>query len=290
MSKKIGFIGIGLMGLPMAKNILKSGFNLKAFNRSQNKAEPLREFGAEITTSIDEVVKDCDVVITMLTDDMAINEVMGSPNFLENLKSSSTVIDMSSVKPTTATKYGNNLKSKNIKYLDAPVSGGTIGAEEASLAIMVGGEQDVFNQSYDVLKTMGNPTLVGPVGSGQVSKLANQIIVGLTIGAVAEAITLCEKSGANPDKMIKALSGGWADSKILQTHGRRMIDKDFTPKGRTSVHLKDMNNILECANSHNTHLPISNLVKEMYKTLVENGHGETDHSSLYKEIERMNKK
>ena len=287
---KVGFIGIGLMGLPMAKNILKAGYNLKAFNRSQNKALALKEFGAEITTSIDEVVKDSDVIITMLTDDMAINEVMGSPNFLENLKTSSTVIDMSSVKPTTATKYGNNLKSKNVKYLDAPVSGGTIGAEEASLAIMVGGEQDVFNQSYDVLKTMGNPTLVGPVGSGQVSKLANQIIVGLTIGAVAEAITLCEKSGANPDKMIKALSGGWADSKILQTHGKRMIDKDFTPKGRTSVHLKDMNNILECANSHNTHLPISNLVKEMYKTLVENGHGETDHSSLYKEIERMNKK
>ena len=287
---KVGFIGIGLMGLPMAKNILKAGYNLKAFNRSQNKALVLKEFGAEITTSIDEVVKDSDVIITMLTDDMAINEVMGSPNFLENLKSSSTVIDMSSVKPTTATKYGNNLKSKNIKYLDAPVSGGTIGAEEASLAIMVGGEQDVFNESYDVLKTMGNPTLVGPVGSGQVSKLANQIIVGLTIGAVAEAVTLCEKAGANPDKMIKALSGGWADSKILQTHGKRMIDKDFTPKGRTSVHLKDMNNILECANSHNTHLPISNLVKEMYKTLVENGHGETDHSSLYKEIERMNKK
>ena len=205
MSKKIGFIGIGLMGLPMSKNILKSGFNLKAFNRSQNKAEPLREFGAEITTSIDEVVKDCDVVITMLTDDTAINDVMDSPNFLENLKSGATVIDMSSVKPTTATKYGNNFKSKNIKYLDAPVSGGTIGAEKASLAIMVGGEQDVFNKALDVLKTMGNPTLVGPVGSGQVSKLANQIIVGLTIGAVAEAITLCEKAGANPDKMIKAL-------------------------------------------------------------------------------------
>ena len=290
MSKKIGFIGIGLMGLPMSKNILKAGYSLKAFNRSQNKAEVLKEFGAEITTSIDDVVKDSDIVITMLTDDTAINEIMDSPNFLENLKSNATVIDMSSVKPTTATKYGNNFKSKNIKYLDAPVSGGTIGAEEASLAIMVGGEQDAFNKAFDVLKTMGNPTLVGPVGSGQVSKLANQIIVGLTIGAVAEAITLCEKAGANPDKMIKALSGGWADSKILQTHGKRMIDKDFTPKGRTSVHLKDMNNILECANSHNTHLPISNLVKEMYKTLVENGHGEKDHSSLYKEIERINKK
>ncbi|MDA7577147.1 NAD(P)-dependent oxidoreductase [Candidatus Pelagibacter sp.] len=290
MSKKIGFIGIGLMGLPMAKNILKAGYSLKAFNRSQNKAETLKEFGAEITTSINDAVKDSDIVITMLTDDTAINEVMGSPNFLENLKSGATVIDMSSVKPTTATKYGKILKSNNIKYLDAPVSGGTIGAEEASLAIMVGGEQDVFNEALDVLKTMGNPTLVGSVGSGQVSKLANQIIVGLTIGAVAEAITLCEKAGANPDKMIKALSGGWADSKILQTHGKRMIDKDFTPKGRTSVHLKDMNNILECAHNYNTHLPISNLVKEMYKTLVENGHGETDHSSLYKEIERINKK
>ncbi|WP_435164908.1 NAD(P)-dependent oxidoreductase [Candidatus Pelagibacter bacterium nBUS_28] len=288
--KKIGFIGIGLMGLPMAKNLLKAGYNLKAFNRSQNKAEPLKEFGAEITTSIEDVVSNSDVVITMLTDDTAINEVMDSSNFLKNLKSSATVIDMSSVKPTTATKHGNNFKSKNINYLDSPVSGGTIGAEEASLAIMVGGEQNVFNEAHDVLKAMGNPTLVGPVGSGQVSKLANQIIVGLTIGAVAEAITLCEKAGANPDKMIKALSGGWADSKILQTHGKRMIDKDFTPKGRTSVHLKDMNNILECANSHDTHLPISNLVKEMYKTLVENGHGETDHSSLYKEIERINKK
>jgi len=290
MTKKISFIGIGLMGFPMAKNILKAGYYLKVFNRSQNKAEALKEFGAQVTASINDAVKDSDVVITMLTDDTAINDVMNSSNFLENLKSGATVIDMSSVKPTTATKHGENLNSKNINYLDAPVSGGTIGAEEASLAIMVGGKQNIFDEAFDILKTMGNPTLVGPVGSGQVSKLANQIIVGLTIGAVAEAITLCEKAGANPKKMIKALSGGWADSKILQTHGKRMIDKDFTPKGRTSVHLKDMSNILECANSFNTHLPISNLVKEMYKSLVENGHGETDHSSLYKEIERINKK
>ena len=290
MNKKIAFIGIGLMGLPMSKNILKAGYNLKVFNRSQNKAEPLKELGAEITTSIKDAVKESDVVITMLTDDAAIDDVMNSPDFLDNLKSDATVIDMSSVKPTTATKHGNHLKFININYLDAPVSGGTIGAEEASLAIMVGGEQNVFDEVVDILKVMGNPTLVGPLSSGQVSKLANQIIVGLTIGAVAEAVTLCEKAGANPNKMIKALSGGWADSKILQTHGKRMIDKDFTPKGRTSVHLKDMNNILECANSYNTHLPISNLVKEMYKSLVENGHGETDHSSLYKEIERINKK
>ena len=135
------------MGLPMAKNILKAGYSLKAYNRSQNKAAALKEFGAEITISIDEAVKDSDIVITMLTDDTAINEVMDSSNFLENLKSSATVIDMSSVKPTTAIKHGNDLRSKNIKYLDAPVSGGTIGAEEASLAIMVGGEQNVFNEA-----------------------------------------------------------------------------------------------------------------------------------------------
>ena len=290
MTKKIGFIGIGLMGLPMSKNIAKAGYNLKVFNRSRNKAEPLKEFGANISNTLKDLVDDSDIVITMLTDDTAVDEVMNNSDFLENLKPGAIVIDMSSVKPTTATKYGNNFKSKNINYLDAPVSGGTIGAEEASLAIMVGGDQNIFDDAFDILKTMGNPTLVGPIGSGQVSKLANQIIVGLTIGAVAEAVTLCEKAGADPNKMIKALSGGWADSKVLQTHGKRMIDKDFTPKGRTSVHLKDMNNILECANNYNTHLPISNLVKEMYKSLVENGHGETDHSSLYKEIERINNK
>ncbi len=290
MKKKIGFIGIGLMGLPMSKNLVKAGYNLTVFNRSKNKAEPLKEFGAKISNTLKNAVDGSDIVITMLTDDTAVDEVMNNDDFTKSLKSGAIVIDMSSVKPTTATKHGNNLKLKNINYLDAPVSGGTIGAEEASLAIMVGGEQNIFDDAFDILKKMGNPTLVGPIGSGQVSKLANQIIVGLTIGAVAEAVTLCEKAGADPNKMIKALSGGWADSKVLQTHGKRMINKDFTPKGRTSVHLKDMNNILECANNYNTHLPISNLVKEMYKSLVKNGHGETDHSSLYKEIERINNK
>ena len=288
--KKVSFIGTGLMGFPMASNLLKAGIKLKVFNRSINKAEPLKEFGAEISNTLSSVVKGTDFIITMLTDDIAVEAIMSHPDFLNNLNSGSTVIDMSSIKPNTAIKYGNILKSKDINYLDAPVSGGTIGAEEGSLAIMVGGEQRVFDNSKSILNIMGNPTLVGPIGSGQVSKLANQIVVGVTIGAVAEAITLCEKAGADPLKLIKALTGGWADSKILQTHGKRMIEKDFSPKGKTSTHFKDMKNILECANSYNTHLPISNLVKEMYKTLVDNGHGNTDHSSLYSEIERLNKK
>jgi len=285
----IGFIGTGLMGLPMAKNIFKSGYKLIAYNRSKEKLEPLKKCGVQIDSTIGYLVSESKVVITMLTDDKAVDEVIGSKEFIDNLKAGSIVIDMSSTKPATAIKQGNNLKLKNIDFLDAPVSGGTIGAKEASLAIMVGGEQSVFNKVNKILKTMGNPTLVGPIGSGQVSKLANQIIVGLTIGAVAEAITLCEKTGADPVKMIEALSGGWADSKVLKTHGKRMIDKDFSPKGKTSVHLKDMKNIIECANNYNLHLPISKLIKDMYKSLVENGYGEIDHSSLYKEIERLNK-
>ncbi len=136
---------------------------------------------------------------------------------------------------------------------------------------------------------MGNPTLVGPIGSGQISKLANQIIVGVSIGAVAEAITLCEKTGVDPEKFIKALTGGFADSKILRNHGKRMIEKDFSPKGKVSTHLKDMNNILKCAKNHNTKLPISELIMNMFKSLVENGNSNDDHSALYKEIDRINK-
>ncbi|MDA9222480.1 NAD(P)-dependent oxidoreductase [Candidatus Pelagibacter sp.] len=288
--KNIGFIGIGLMGFPMAKNLVKSGYNLKAYNRSQDKADRLKEFGAEISTSIKSVVTNSDVVIAMLTDDAAVEKVMGSDEFISNIKESATVIDMSSVNPVITKKYAEILKEKNINYLDAPVSGGTIGAEEASLAIMVGGDEKTFKKCYDLLKILGNPTLVGPVTSGQISKLANQIIVGVTIGAVAEAVTLCEKSGTNPSKMIEALSGGWADSKILQTHGKRMIGKDFSPKGKTTTQLKDMTNIINAGKAVDTHLPISSLIREMYKDLVADGHGNTDHSSLYNAIEKINKK
>ena len=288
--KNIGFIGIGLMGFPMAKNLLKAGYKLKVFNRSQDKAERLKEFGADISTSIQDVVNNADIIITMLTDDAAVEKVMSSDEFIKNIKSKATVIDMSSINPIISKKYAEILKKKNINYLDAPVSGGTIGAEEASLAIMVGGEESIFNQCFDLLKILGNPTLVGPVSSGQISKLANQIIVGITIGAVAEAVTLCEKSGTNPSKMIKALSGGWADSKILQTHGKRMINKDFSPKGKTSTQLKDMTNIINAGKAAELHLPISSLIKEMYKNLVKDGYGNADHSSLYNEINKLSKK
>ena len=286
---KIAFIGTGLMGYPMAKNLINKKLNLKVFSRTLEKAKPLEKLGAIIANSLGEAVKETDIVITMLTDDEAVEKVLGDQEFLNNLKNSSTVIDMSSIKPKISIQYGKLLKDRNIHFLDAPVSGGTIGAEEGSLAIMVGGDQNVFDEAFDTLKIMGNPTLVGPIGSGQVSKLANQIIVGVTIGAVAEAITLCEKAGVDANKFIIALSGGFADGKILQNHGKRMIDRDFSPKGKVSTHLKDMNNILECAGDFKTKLPISNLIQEMFKSLVDQGNDNDDHSALYKEIENINK-
>ena len=286
---KISFIGTGLMRFPMAKNLLIKNLDLKIFSRTLKKSKPLEEFGGKIINSLSEAIIDSDIILTMLTDDDAVEKVLGNSDFLKNLKPSSTVIDMSSIKPKIAIKYGKLLKDNNVNFLDAPVSGGTIGAEQGSLAIMVGGDQKIFDNAIDVLRIMGNPTLVGPIGSGQISKLANQIIVGVTIGAVAEAITLCEKAGVDGNKFIKALSGGFADGKILQNHGKRMIKKDFSPKGKVSTHLKDMNNILECANDFNTQLPISNLIQSMFKSLVDNGNSDDDHSALYKEIENLNK-
>ena len=195
---------------------------------------------------------------------------------------------MSSTKYDSAKKFYNSLKKINVDFVDSPVSGGPEGAKSASLAIMAGGDENIFNQIKEILKTMGNPTLVGPAGSGQVAKLCNQIIVGITIGAVAEAIILCEKVGANPENFIKAVAGGFADSKVLQNHGTRMVKKDFAPRGKTITHLKDMNNILECAENVETKLPISKLIQNMFQSLVDRGFGNNDHSAIYKEILERN--
>ena len=285
----ISFIGIGLMGMPMAKNILKKN-KLTVFNRTIEKAKILSKEGAIIANSIKDTVTNADVVITMLSDDEAVLSIINSQEFTDNIKSESTVIDMSSIKPKTAIKIHNFLKKKKINFLDAPVSGGPSGAENASLAIMVGGNESIFKKVLDILNLMGKASLVGPVGSGQIAKLANQIIVGVTIGAVAEAIHLCKRAGTDPNKFIKAIEGGLADSKILKNHGKKMIDGNFTPGGKTSTHLKDMKNILESANNVNLNLPISGLIKNMYNDLVNNGHSNKDHSSLYLHIEDINKK
>jgi len=279
---KIGFIGIGLMGYPMAINLLKSKYQVKVFNRTKNKAIKLKKYGAKICNSLKEVVSDQDLVITMLSDDKAIKKIYYKSEFLKNLKKGLTIIDMSSANPKTALNLSKLLKKYKVSFLDAPVSGGTNGAENAELAIMVGGEKKVFIKYLHVLKKLGNPVLVGQNSAGQIAKLANQIIVGITIGSVAEAIKLSQKNNVDPINVLNALKGGWADSKVLQTHGLRMIKNDFKPRGKNFSQLKDMNNILDCAKRNKLELPLSKIVKKMYNKLVKKGLGNYDHSSLYK--------
>ena len=287
----IAFVGTGLMGLPMVKNLAKSNYKIKAFNRTLSKMNELTIFeNIKISNSLEDAIKNSEVVITMLPDDDSVKKVIDEILEKKLLKSNSIFIDMSSTKYESAKLFYNNLKNSNIYFIDAPVSGGPEGAKSASLAIMAGGDLVIFERVKNILNFMGNSTLVGPSGSGQVAKLCNQIIVGVTIGAVAEAIILCEKVGANPENFIKAVAGGFADSKILQNHGSRMIKKDFAPRGKSVTHLKDMDNILKCAKDSNVSLPISKLIQSMYQNIVDRGDGNDDHSSLYKEILQQNKK
>ena len=272
------------MGVPMIKNLLKSKNKISIFNRTIKKAQKLSKYGAIVSLSIDQLVKDKDVIITMLTDDKAVNQIISSKKFLQNINKKTTVIDMSSTKPITALNNYKKLKKLGVYLLDAPVSGGTKGAEDASLAIMVGGDKKIFKKNLKVLQILGNPNYVGKSSSGQATKLANQIIVGITIGAVSEAIILCKKLDLNLKNVLKALEGGWADSKILQTHGLRMINNDFRPRGKVASQLKDMENILITAKMNNFNLPLSKIIRNMYKQLSKKGYNNLDHSYLFKEI------
>ncbi len=278
---KVGIIGTGLMGFPMAINISKK-FELKSFNRTFEKMKDLEKYKITLCDTLENLFKGTDVIISMLPGDKEVIETVNQSK--KFIKSGTIFIDMSSTKVSTANECYRILKEVNSNFIDAPVSGGPEGAKSGSLAIMAGGDEDIFLKVKNVLETMGKPTLVGPNGSGQVSKLCTQIIVGVTIGAVAEAIILCEKNGADPNKFIKAVSGGFADGKILQNHGQRMIDKDFVARGKNITHLKDMNNILECASQRGIKLPISKLIQNMFKNLCESGLENDDHCSLYKEI------
>jgi len=289
--KKIAFVGTGLMGLPMVKNLAKSNYKIKAFNRTHSKMDELKVIpNIKICNSLEEAIQDSEIVITMLPDDTAVKKVIDKILEKKLLKKNSIIVDMSSTKYESAKLFYNSLKNSNINFIDAPVSGGPEGAKSATLAIMAGGDEETFEEIQNILNFMGNSTLVGPAGSGQVAKLCNQIIVGVTIGAVAEAIILCEKVGANPENFIKAVAGGFADSKILQNHGSRMVKKDFAPRGKSITHLKDMDNILKCAKDVNVSLPISKLIQSMYQNIVDRGNGNDDHSSLYKEILEQNTK
>jgi 3-hydroxyisobutyrate dehydrogenase-like beta-hydroxyacid dehydrogenase len=289
MSERIAFLGIGLMGRPMAEKLLEAGFALTAWNRTGAKAEPLARLGAKLAASPAEAVAEADIVITMLENGKVVDEVLfGVQGAAAQLRKGALAVDMSSIDPPTARRHDERLRERDIGHLDAPVSGGTVGARQASLAIMAGGTTANFERARPLFARLGRATLVGPAGSGALAKLCNQAIVAITIGAVAEALLLAAAGGADPAAVREALIGGFADSRILTLHGKHMLERSFLPGGRAVVQVKDQDNILAAARAAHLQLPLSERVTELYKSLVAQGHGECDHSALLLELERIN--
>ena len=276
---KVGFVGVGLMGLPMVKNIAKHNYPLVVWNRSTKNLKKIKNKKIKVCQNLIDLPNKCQIIIMMLSNDKVCLEI--SKELSKKIKKNQILIDMSSTKQKTAIKIEKKINSKGGYFLDAPVSGGTLAAENGKLAIMVGGEKTIFEKTKNLLKSMGTVTYVGKTGSGQVAKLANQAIVGITIGAVSEALILAEAAGVDPKAVRKAIKNGFAGSPILEIHGKRILDKNFEPGGKCSTQLKDMNNIIETAKNHKIHLPLSEKIKKLYEKIVEEGKSNLDHSALY---------
>jgi 3-hydroxyisobutyrate dehydrogenase-like beta-hydroxyacid dehydrogenase len=285
---KIAVLGIGLMGFPMGRRLCEAGHTVHAWNRTLNKAQRLASFGAEVHAQPIDAVRDADLVLTMLDDGAVVDHVLFDLGVADAMQAHSLVVDMSSIKPVEARDHAARLNERHIGYLDAPVSGGTIGADNGTLAIMVGGKASNFERAQPVLQIFGKATHVGPTGAGQLTKLANQMIVGATIGIVAEALLLCERGGANMGKVKEAITGGFADSRILQVHGQRMVERDFTPRGRMSVQLKDLRNALATAGEVGFDAPITALFEQLYAQGVEHGLADLDQAGLFVELASRN--
>lgn len=285
---KIAVLGIGLMGYPMARRLCEAGHTVHVWNRTRKKAERLAPFGATVHAQAADAVRAADIVICLLENGAVVGDVLFSRGVAQALKPDALVIDMSSTQPSEARDHAARLSEIGIAHLDAPVSGGTLGAADGSLAIMVGGKPAAFERAQAVFQVFGRATHVGPHGAGQLAKLANQMIVGITIGAVAEALLMCEKGGANMAKVKEAITGGFADSRILQVHGQRMVDRDFTPYGRMSVQLKDLRNALATAEEIGFDAPVTRLFEKLYSEGIEHGLADLDHAGLFVELASRN--
>ncbi len=288
MTRKIAFLGTGLMGAPMASRLLDAGFDVTVWNRNSAKSAPLTEKGATLAQSAAEAVETADVIITMLTDGPAVRDVLFDQGAAAVLKKGSVVIDMSSISPDFAREHAKRLAAIGVDHIDAPVSGGVVGAQEGTLAIMAGGDEAVISGLADVFKPMGRFTRVGPSGAGQLAKLANQQIVAVTIGAIAEAMVLVEKGGGSRAAFRDAIRGGFCESRILELHGKRMIERNFEPGGTSRIQLKDLNSILQTASDLSLSLPLTETVREAFASFVEEGGGEKDHSALLLHLEKLN--
>ena len=285
---QVAVLGIGLMGFPMARRLCEAGCTVSAWNRSRSKAERLEAFGARVADTPADAVAQADIVITLLENGDIVEDVLFNQGTVDGLRPGSVVVDMSSILPRQARDHAARLAAASMHHLDAPVSGGTVGAEAGTLAIMVGGEPAVFERVRPLFDLLGRPVHVGPHGAGQLAKLANQMIVGITIGAVAEALLLCEKGGADMGKVKQAITGGFADSRILQVHGQRMVERDFTKRAAMAVQLKDMRNALTTASEVGFDAPITNLFEQLYAQSVDHGLADLDHSALFVELASRN--
>jgi 2-hydroxy-3-oxopropionate reductase len=273
----------------MSRNIAKAGFDLTVWNRSAEKAAPLAKDGITVAGSAGDAVAGADLVISMVSDGSILDALLADTQVQSALTPDTIWIDMSSTKPAEARAAATQLKAIGVSFLDAPVSGGSQGAEDGTLAIMVGGAQATFERAVPVLNSMGRPTLVGPNGAGQLAKLANQAIVGVTIAAVAEATLLLEQGGADPTAVRAALKGGFADSTILQQHGERMTERNFVPGGLSHLQLKDLDNVLKEADGLT--LPLVQSVRDRFARYVTDLDGATrDHAGLFEELLDLNGK
>lgn len=283
MSERVGFIGLGIMGKPMARHLLSAGFPLTVHSRSTGPVDELVASGAERGGSAAEVAGVSDVVITMLPDTPDVRGVLlGEGGVASGAASGTLVIDMSTIDPASTRAIAEVLVAKGIEMLDAPVSGGEKGAIDGSLSIMVGGSDQAFVRAMPLFELMGtNIVHVGSIGAGQVTKACNQLVVASTIEAVAEALVLAERAGVEPAKVREALLGGFAGSKILETHGQRMLDRVFEPGFRARLHRKDARIVLEAAREAGSPVPAFEVVAAQLDRLVETGGGELDHSALY---------
>lgn len=289
IDRAVGFIGAGIMGEPMALHLLRAGYHVKVWNRSRNKLAALIEAGAEACARADAAATAVSTLVLMVSDGPACDDVLfGEHAVARALSRDATVIVMSSIPVETAVVEARKCAELGVRYLDAPVSGGQRGAQQAKLAIMVGGAQRDFDASRQLLSVMGKPVLIGPVGSGQLAKIANQMIVASTIATVSEALLLAERGGADPAKVREALTGGFADSTILQQHGRRMIEKDFKPGGPAKWQLKDTHTAVALAKSLGLRLPVVSLVDSLFGDMIAHGDGNLDHSALIRELRRSN--
>jgi 2-hydroxy-3-oxopropionate reductase len=287
MAEKVGFIGLGIMGKPMAQNLMEAGYELTVNNRTPEKAEELGEAGATVAASPKEVAEQSDIIITMLPDSPQVREVVaGEDGVLEVISEGSLLIDMSTISPVVTEELAEAVREKGASMLDAPVSGGDVGAIEGTLSIMVGGDEQDFGRARPLFEAMGKTvTHVGPVGAGQVTKAANQIVVALTIEAVSEALVLGSRGGVSPEKILDVLSGGLAGNKVMEVKREKFLSHKFDPGFRSELHHKDLGIALAAGREYGVVLPVTAMVDQMLLAMKTKGWGREDHSALLRVIE-----